>query len=140
MGVTRGWQRFRRTGTVTARQRFESWSWASESGETMSAQAGDWEVGDLSGRSWSVRDDAFLASYVHIEGNRWQRSGVVLARPAVDGETIGSLEGPVVAAVGDWVIRGTQDEQWVVPGDAFARKYEALNPAREAGVGFDESS
>jgi hypothetical protein len=127
LDVTKGWRRFRRTGTVTARQRWEPWSWTSESGETMSASAGDWEVTDAGRRSWSVRDDAFRASYTHTDGNRWQRSGVMLARPAVNGETIESLEGPTVAAATDWVIKGTQGEQWVVPGDTFARKYEATD-------------
>jgi hypothetical protein len=95
----------------------------------MSARAGDWEVSDVGRRSWSVRDDAFRASHAHIERNRWQRTGVMLARPAANGEVIESLEGPTVAAAGDWVIRGTEAEQWVVPGDIFAREYEAVDSA-----------
>lgn len=127
--VNPGWQCFRRTGTVNAQQRWEPWSWTSESGDTMSARAGDWYVSDASGRRWSVRDDAFRASYAHIDANCWRRSGVMLGRPAVKGETIESLEGPTVAAAGDWVIKGTQGEQWVVPGETFAHKYEAVESA-----------
>jgi hypothetical protein len=73
----------------------------------MHASAGDWEISDGHGRRWSVRDDAFRLSYRLIGGNRWERTGVMFARPASDGETIASLEGATVAAAGDWVIRGT---------------------------------
>jgi len=120
------WKRYRRTASVTAKRRWKPWSWTSESGHTMHASAGGWEVSDGDRRRWSVRNDAFRSSYKHTDGNRWERIGVVFARPASDGETIASLEGPTVAAAGDWVIKGTQGEQWVVPGDKFAGQYEAV--------------
>jgi len=66
-------------------------------------------------------------SYRLIGGNRWERTGVVFARSASDGETIASLEGATVAAAGDWVIRGTRGEEWVVPGDKFAGQYMAIS-------------
>jgi len=121
------WQRFSRTGMVTAKRRWTPWSWTSESGGVMHASAGDWEISDGHGRRWSVRDDAFRVSYRRIGGNRWERTGVVFARSASDGETIASLEGATVAAAGDWVIRGTRGEEWVVPGDKFAGQYMAIS-------------
>jgi hypothetical protein len=124
--MTESWRHFHRIGTVTAAQRHERWSWTNESGATMSARPGDWEVKDPDGTIWSVRDDAFRASYEHVDGDRWRRSGVIRARPAVNGETVNSLEGPTVAAVGDWVVRGTLGEQWVVPADKFVHRYEAV--------------
>ena len=54
------WQQFRRTGTVRAEQRSEPWSWTTQSGETVQAQAGDWAVRQSDGDDpWSVRDDIF---------------------------------------------------------------------------------
>jgi hypothetical protein len=118
------WQRFRRIGDVTAEQRDEPWSWTTESGDVQQAAAGDWEVTDGDGLSWSVRDDIFRSTYEPVSDKRWRRTGVVRARPARDGEAIEALEGPEVATESDWVITGTKGEQWLVPGEKFARRYQ----------------
>ena len=119
------WQEFRRTGTVRAEQRSEPWTWTTKSGEKVQAQAGDWAVREHDGTDpWSVRDDIFRARYEHIDGDRWRRHGVVAARPAQTGEVIDTLEGPVTAAEGDWVVQGEQGEHWPVPAEEFARRYE----------------
>ena len=44
-----------RRGEVTAVRSNTSWTWTSESGETMQGDVGDWRVTDESGRSWSVK-------------------------------------------------------------------------------------
>jgi hypothetical protein len=119
------WAPYRRTGTVTAQQRSTAWTWTSHSGETMNADAGDWEVRDGDADSWSVRDDIFRSTYEHLDGDRWHRGGVVVARRARGGETVNTLEGPVTAADGDWVVQGVEGEQWPVPGEEFARRYES---------------
>lgn len=130
------WQRFRRIGDVIAEQRDTAWTWKTGSGETMRAEAGDWAVRDVDGdERWSVRDDIFRATYQHEEGDRWQRRGTVRARPAEDGETVATLEGSVRASSGDWVVQGDQGEQWVVPGEQFARRYEG--PVTESRVTVD---
>ncbi len=121
------WQTFTRVGTVTAEQRSAPWTWTSDSGHTMRADAGDWAVvGD--GKVWSVRDNIFRHTYEPAGDGRWRRSGTVQARPAHAGETVDSLEGPTVAADGDWVVRGSDGEQWPVPGAEFARRYAECNP------------
>jgi hypothetical protein len=120
-----GWQQFRRTGTVVAEQRSEPWEWATRSGETVKARAGDWVVRESGGgEPWSVRDDIFRSRYEHVEADTWRRHGVVAARPARSGEVVDTLEGQVTAADGDWVVRGEQGEEWPVPADEFARRYE----------------
>jgi hypothetical protein len=48
----------------------------------------------------------------------------VTARPAHDGETIDTLEGPVTAMESDWVIKGSRGERWVVGAQIFARRYQ----------------
>jgi hypothetical protein len=118
------WERYARDGLVTAVRRDEPWTWTTEHGETMHAAAGDWSVREgQEGRDWSVSDDLFRASYEHVSGTQWRRTGFVDARPSRAGETIATLEGPVVAAAGSWVLRGREGEQWPVSADWFARNY-----------------
>ena len=61
-------------------------------------------------------------------GNQWERAGKVLARPARPGETVHTLEGPVTALDGDFVVQGDKGEQWPVPGDEFRRRYRGPVP------------
>jgi hypothetical protein len=118
------WQRFRRTGAVTARHLDKPWTWKTQSGQTLHAQTGDWLVTDSKGGSWSVRDDIFHSTHRQVGDDSWERTGFVMARPARAGEVVHTLEGTVVAAEGDWVVKGDHGEQWPVPKDDFARRYE----------------
>jgi hypothetical protein len=134
------WERYARDGTVTAVRRDEPWTWTAEHGETMHAAAGDWSVREGQGRDWSVRDDIFRASYQHVSGTQWRRTGFVDARPARAGETIATLEGPVLAAAGSWVLRRQNGDQWPVSADWFARNYSGpiAAPVSLADPGDDE--
>jgi hypothetical protein len=125
------WQTFARVGTVAAEQRSTSWTWESDSGQTMRADAGDWAVQD-DGKIWSVRDDIFRDTYEPAGDGQWRRKGRVQARPARPGETVNTLEGATTAAEGDWVVRGSDGHQWPVPGDEFARRYTEFRPPEEA--------
>ena len=125
------WQPFIRVGTVAAEQRGTPWTWTSDSGHTMQADAGDWAVHE-DGKVWSVREDIFHDTYEPAGDGRWRRKGRVQARPAHAGETVNTLEGPTTAADGDWVVRGSTGEQWPVPGDEFARRYAEFHPRAEA--------
>jgi hypothetical protein len=127
------WQPFARAGTATAEQRSTPWTWTSDSGHTMRANAGDWAV-QADGKTWSVRDNVFQATYEPAGGGHWRRRGWVVARPAHPGETIQTLEGPTTAADGDWVVRGSDGEQWPVPGSEFAERYVEFHPPAEAPV------
>lgn len=119
------WQTFTRVGTVTAEQRAAPWTWTSDSGHTMRADAGDWAIHE-DGKVWSVRDDVFRQTYEPAGDGQWHRKGRVHARPAYPGETVDTLEGPTVAAEGDWIVRGSNGEQWPVPGAEFARRYAEI--------------
>jgi hypothetical protein len=127
------WQSFTRVGAVTAEQRSAPWTWTSDSGHTMQADAGDWAVAE-DGKVWSVRDDIFRETYEPAGDGTWHRQGRVQARPAHPGETVNTLEGPTIATEGDWIVRGTTGEQWPVPGDEFARRYAEFRPPEEADV------
>jgi hypothetical protein len=125
------WQPFNRIGTVAAEQRNSPWTWNSDSGHTMRADAGDWAV-QQDGKIWSVRDDIFRDTYEEAGDGQWRRKGLVQARPAQPGEIVTTLEGPTAAAKGDWVVRGSNGEQWPVPGDEFARRYAEFHAPAEA--------
>jgi hypothetical protein len=90
----------------------------------MQAAAGDWLVEDCCGHRWSVRDDIFRATYDHLGERFWRRKGLVLARPARGAETLVTLEGPVTAVDGAWIVKGERGEQWPVPAAEFAQRYE----------------
>jgi hypothetical protein len=121
------WESFRRSGMVTAEKRTTAWTWTARTGQTMHADAGDWALQDAGGDSWSVRDDIFIESYQHVAENRWRRTGVVSARPARIGEMVHTEEGPLQAAPGDWVVKGTHGELWPVSADRFAQRYERVD-------------
>ncbi len=123
------WAEVTRHGEVTAVRSTTSWTWTSESGATMQGAAGDWRVSNDSGRSWSVAPEIFASTYEHVAGNRWRRTGRAWARRAVPGEVIKSLEGRQTAAEGDWVIRGSQGEEWVATSEHFAASYEISEPS-----------
>jgi hypothetical protein len=123
------WEHYRPTGTVTAVRHAKPWTWTTAGGQTLRARAGDWEVSDPDGRTWSIGNKIFHSTYQHVDGNRWRRTGCCRARPARDGETVDTLEGRTVATGFDWVVEGTAGERWVVPPDAFARHYQQVDSA-----------
>ena len=120
------WNPYRRIGVVTAERRSAPWTWTSRSGDTLRAEAGDWEVRDGDGDSWSVRDDIFRSTYGHVVDDRWERLGFVVARRATTGEVVETLEGPVTATDGAWVVQGEEGELWPVPDDEFMRRYGSV--------------
>jgi hypothetical protein len=128
------WETYRRTGTVTAKYHWGHWNWINRSGEAVRAPGRTWEVSE-GGHSWPVRNDIFRASYRRKHwttwtpcGKTWTRYGVVLVRQAHTGETIHTLEGPVMASDGDWVIQGNRGEQWPIARDEFERRYTGPVP------------
>lgn len=120
------WLPYRRVGNVVARRRWRPWTWRTASGETMRAGVGDWDVRDPTTESrWSVRNDIFRSSYRRADGG-WRAHGVVLARAAKPGEVIESLEGRETAADGDHIVMGDRGEQWIVPAEKFATRYDGV--------------
>jgi hypothetical protein len=135
------WHTYRRVGSVTAKRRRTRWVWTTASGNPAHASAGDWEVFD-GDHSHPVHNHAFRATHERQQGRLWDRKGTVLARPARAGETIHTLEGPVTAADGDWVIQGNRGEQWPVPDDEFRRRYDgpvSVYESEEALTGEPEA-
>jgi hypothetical protein len=126
------WRTVHRHGVVWARRRDDDWSWTTASGETLHGSAGDWEVFDKRGHSHSVAPDAFESSHRHIADGRYERIGSVQVRPAREGERIETLEGPLVADAGEWVVRGDLGEEWVITAERLRAGYRAEDAAAAA--------
>ena len=90
----------------------------------MHGGAGDWAVQGANGQTWSVRDDIFRSTH-EFDGAHWRRTGSAQARKATAGEVIQTLEGPLTAQAGDWVVRGPAGEQWPVRPEVFRQQYQA---------------
>ena len=118
---------FRRLGEVRATRAERPLTWHTESGATMRAAAGDWLLTDpQTSRQWSADPQAFAAAHEPLGGDRYRRTGFVQARPAHLHEQVATLEGPAVAAPGDWLVEGDLHERWLVPAARFAAAYEAV--------------
>lgn len=127
------WSRYTRQGVVTAVRREEAWEWQAHDGSTMSAGAGHWDVEDGTGSRWSVEPEVFAATYRHLEGDRYARVGEVDARRMPGGGRVETLEGPVDAQPGDWLLRGAAGELWPVAAERFSRDYRPVEDA-DGGV------
>jgi hypothetical protein len=117
------WRTVHRHGVVWARRRDEPWEWTTASGQALRGSAGDWEVFDKRGHAHSVAPAVFASSHRHLDGDRYERTGSVQVRPARDGEVIGTLEGPLIARAGEWVVRGDIGEEWVITGERLRSGY-----------------
>lgn len=117
------WQRYERTGEVTATRLDREMTWTTDDGQALSAGAGDWIVTGPDGKQWTVGDHELHETYLHSGAEVWQRRGVVAARPAVVGERIQTREGRLVASAGDWVVRDGDSNVWAVPAGHFAANY-----------------
>ena len=115
------WQRFFRTGSVTASRLGRPLVWPTGGGNELVGQPGDWHVEDGDGK-WTVANDAFTAGYKPGDGV-YRRRGTVRARRGFLGEVVQTQEGEVGVVIGDWVVEGPGGERWVVPAARFARTY-----------------
>jgi hypothetical protein len=118
------WGRYHRVGTVTARRHRLRWTWTGPSGERRRASAREWEV-CADGQCWPVADDVFRRSFRNIADDQWERTSIVLARRAGDGETIDTPDGVVTTQDGDWVVQGESGEYWRVTDEEFSHRYRA---------------
>ena len=121
------WVQFRRRGEVTAVRRDEPWTWTTSDGTAMRGQAGDWEVTGDDGAARSVDAAIFDETHEPIDGDRWRRVGEVRGRRARPGEVVHSLEGDQTARLGQWVLRGTAGEEWLVSTEHLEATYDRID-------------
>lgn len=118
--------RYRRTGTVEARQLVESRDWTTSSGVRLQGQPGDWLVESADGGIRTVANAAFVATHRLVEGTTWERIGTVTAARVTQACTVSTLEGPVPAHVGDWILTDAQGNSWPIRDEVFRVTYEPV--------------
>jgi hypothetical protein len=114
---------FERSGEVRAERLTASLNWRTAAGDELSARAGDWLVVDEFGTERTVKHREFLASHRSVNGNRWERTGAVMAWQVTEPTMVRTLEGRAVAQPGYWIVQGPLGERWPVPDDQFRRTY-----------------
>lgn len=114
---------YRRIGVVTARRLQTGTTWRTANGELLQAKAGDWLVFDQSGGERVIANCPFLATHKLLSGDSWERCARVEARRAKRAESVMTLEGPVEALPGDWIVTDESGNTWPVPDSHFRTSY-----------------
>ena len=116
--------RFRRHGRVTLlRVAARPETWTTRSGKLMTVAIGDRVIMDLDGGIRSVKPDSFNATHVPVEGNAYERTGEVWARPAQPGERVLTQEGEDIAGEDQWLVTDDDGHSWFVPENVFELGY-----------------
>lgn len=123
---TSAWRRYRRFGVVTATRLNQPHPWSTATGETLVGQPGDWLVTDAAGNPRTVTDASFRATHRQLDGDRWERTSEVDARPVRPGERIETQEGPTTAGPDGWVVRDADGNHWIVPEATFRAGYRLV--------------
>ena len=127
--------RFRRSGRVRLVRVVERAEiWTTDSGTPMVAQTGDLIItAETGGNLRSITPDSFAATYALVEGDVYERTGEVWARPAQPGERVMTQEGEDIAGEGQWRVTDDNGNSWFVPEDVFTAGYRpALTPDQVA--------
>ncbi len=125
---------FVRRGEVRAVRLDAPRVWEAANGAALRAEPGDWNISDEQGHERTVRDAEFRTSHEYLGGDRWARVGMIRAWQVTEPTTVRTLEGPAVAAKGDWIAQGRNGERWPVPAGQFAETYVAcLRAGRRTG-------
>lgn len=90
---------------------------------TLTVEAGGWWVRGPDGTGRGVSAGDFTKLYEHLDGDTYQRRGVVLAVQLGEETVVHTTEGPDIAAPGRWLVTDNQWNQWAVPDDQFRRSY-----------------
>ena len=127
--------RFRRSGRVRlVRVAERAETWTTQSGTPMTAEVGDLIIAaETGGDLRSVKPASFAATYALVEGDVYERTGEVWARPANPGERVMTQEGEDIAGEGQWLVTDDDGNSWFVPEDVCTAGYRpALTPDQAA--------
>lgn len=111
---------------VSARPATEDGQITTSWGATLNYRRGDMIVGEAQGDPRPVRRDIFEATYSASGPDSWtKRSDVPVGYFVIDQpRTIQTLEGPVQAARGDYILIGAAGEMWPVKPAKFQQRYD----------------
>jgi len=128
MGVR--WRRIRPKPTPAVRaQRAQHAVRVKTTGGKLEAEPGeDFIVQYADGDRAVVRGDIFTRTYEDLGGGLYRkRTDIVLRYFTLKRHVlVDTIEGPVHAAPGDWIVQGVEGELWPVPRDKAHEKYELI--------------
>ena len=116
---------------VRAEWLVDEWTCVTANGSPVRAAPGDNRLTDAdSAAQWSIAPGALRHGYVEVVPGEHESRGEVTA-DRVDGaahRTVATLECPVVAHPGDWVVTAADGSQLVVVDSWFRDRYEPVPP------------
>ena len=118
--------RYRRVGIVHANQLTEPLEWTTSQGARLRGEVGDWLVLSAPAGQRTVAAEVFSQLYEWVVADTFRAIGEVDARQAENTEDVATLEGPVRAAAGDWVVTDLCGNSWPVPDSVFRATYERV--------------
>ncbi len=118
-----------KTVGVAAEQLHSPLDWVTSSGDKMHAEAGDWKITGADGSTWSVKPDIFAKTYTETAPGHYIKSAPTNARVLTKQTTIKTLEGTGSGNAGDYLVRGPNGEEYIVP----KAKFESMYKRKDAG-------
>jgi hypothetical protein len=122
--VTRGC--YRRTGIVRATRLTEPLEWTTSQGARLRGKIGDWLVRSEPAGRRTIDADVFPRLYEWVAADLYRAIGEVEARQVTEPESVTTMEGPVNADPGDWIVSDTAGNMWPVPDRVFRATYEEI--------------
>jgi hypothetical protein len=118
--------RYRRIGTVRANRLTAPLEWTTSQGDALRGEAGDWVVRSTSAGRRTIAAEVFPRLYEWVTADTYRAIGEVDARQTQHEERVATLEGPVGAGAGDWVLTDDGGNSWPVPDSVFQATYEEI--------------
>ncbi len=121
----------RKAGTVKAEHLKENIQWKSTNGDTLEGVAGDWKLTGPDGSTWTVKPDIFAKTYGEVTPGSgvYEKTALAKAMKLKVDYSVKSLEGNSSGKVGDYLVRGPNNEFYIVNG-AKIRRYVHRNQTR----------
>ncbi len=121
---------FKKGGTVKAEHLKENIQWKSTNGDTLEGVAGDWKLTGPDGSTWTVKPDIFAKTYGEVTPGSgiYEKTALARAMKLKVDYSVKSLEGNSSGKVGDYLVRGPNNEFYIVNGAKFEGMYTEIKP------------
>lgn len=93
------------------------------------AEPGDWIITGINGKQYPCKPDIFEKTYEPVDNSgKFRKKPVIIEAFQTNEEMIiNTLEGPLYAAPGDWIITGIAGEQYPCKPSTFEKIYEPVD-------------
>lgn len=93
---------------------------------SLRAAPGDWIITGVSGKQYPCKPDIFEKTYEPVDDlGKFRKKPIIVEASQTDKEIIvNTLEGPLRAVPGDWIITGVNGEKYPCKPSTFEKIYE----------------